>query len=48
MQTLGAQISLRGVDKETNSEPQSRLATLLALTDVQHNWAEMMVCHNWK
>lgn len=27
----------KGVDRETNREPQSRPATLLALTDVQHN-----------
>lgn len=36
------------VDREHNKEPQSRPATLLALTDIQHNWAETMVCHNWK
>lgn len=38
----------KGVDRETNREPQSRPATLLALMDVRHNRAETMVCHNWK
>lgn len=38
----------KGVDRETNREPQSRPATLLALTDVQHAPAEALVCHNWE
>lgn len=38
----------KGVDRETNGEPQSRPATLLALTDVQHAPAEALVCHNWE